>query len=70
MYEMYDAHQADAATDNTRHPAWRNGARPGGRPGNGRPRGPRPGGAAAARALQVALDRRDNGGEAAAAPAE
>ncbi len=67
MYDMYYWHQRDAGTDDTRKPA----------PGTvtARPRhharhafaASRPGSGRAARAVQVALDRRDNGGDIGAA---
>ena len=59
MYDMYHWHWADAAADNSHQPASRPADHAASR--NGRPvRHLAP----AARAVQVALDRRDNGGDA------
>ena len=70
MYEMYPWHRADAAADDARHPRPRGGGGTGAPARTATSRRAHPGGVPAARALQVALDRSDNGGEAAAERAE
>jgi hypothetical protein len=59
---MYHWHRMDAAVDTIRRPASRTAVRSGDRERRTARRGDGP----AARAVQVALDRRDNGGAAAA----